>query len=117
MARSLLLWVLCSACASAGPLSSGSRLAATPAAGAPATTDHARGAGDGDKVVVSGHVEVVAADVDRLVHTVRARVQAAGGRVMNEEVSGSAREPPRALVRVRLPPAALPPFLDWLAAE
>jgi hypothetical protein len=68
-------------------------------------------------LVVTGDIQVAAADVDSLVHAVRGRVQAVRGHVVNEEVTGTARDTPRAALRLRLPPAEVPPFVDWLATR
>jgi hypothetical protein len=69
------------------------------------------------EVVATGEVEVAAADVDGLVHAVRARVLSAGGHVLNEDLTGAARDQPRATLRLRLPPPEVPPFVDWLATR
>jgi hypothetical protein len=69
------------------------------------------------KLVVSGRVEVVSPDVDGLVRAVRERARAARGHVMSEEVSGTTRDEPRASLRVRLPPAEVTPFVDWLGTR
>jgi hypothetical protein len=65
------------------------------------------------QVVVTGTIEVASGDVDGLVHAVRARIAAVRGQVMNEEVSGVGS--PRASMRLRLPPAQVAAFTDWLA--
>jgi hypothetical protein len=69
------------------------------------------------QLVVTGQIEAAASDVDALVHAVRARVQEAGGHVMNEEVSGTARDTPRATLRLRLPAPEVAPLCDWLATH
>jgi len=69
------------------------------------------------QLVVTGQVEVATPDVDGLVHAVRTRVQAARGHIMNEEVTGTLGDTPRATLRLRLPPPAVPPFVDWLGAR
>jgi hypothetical protein len=69
------------------------------------------------QLVVTGQVEVATADVDGLVHAVRARVQAARGHVMNEEVTGTLRDTPRATLRLRLPAPEVPLLVDWLATQ
>ena len=69
------------------------------------------------QLVVTGNVEVIAADVDGLVREVRARARAAGGQVVNEEVTGTTRDEPRASLRLRLPPPEVTPFVDWLGTR
>jgi hypothetical protein len=109
--RHLFLLLLFSAAACATTAPAGARpdhLRAEEAASAEAAPE------EREKVVVTGTIEAVAADVDALVRAVRDRVREAGGRVMNEEVTGLARDGTRALMRLRLPPPQVAPFADWL---
>jgi hypothetical protein len=65
------------------------------------------------RTVVTGTIEAVTDDLERLVRALRARVASDGGQVSSEEVT--AGEAPRATMRVRLAPRAVTPFVEWLA--
>jgi hypothetical protein len=69
------------------------------------------------RLLHAGSVELASRDVDGLVHAVRARVHTLGGHLTTEEVTGTARDTPRATLTVRLPPPEVPPFVDWLGAQ
>lgn len=73
------------------------------------------GAG-GEQMIVSGSVVLRTTDVAALVQAVRAHAVEAGGSVVAENVTGNAEEG-RAAMRLRLPPAAIVPFADWLATQ
>jgi len=77
-------------------------------AGAPAAAPEMR--------TISGDVTAVSDDVSGLVDAVRAHAREAGGSVAREDVSGDAQHRQAAVV-LRLPPAALTAFVDWLGAR
>ena len=116
-----LCWVLllcsCGTLSPAGPDAARyKRAEAAPDIGPAHLAEPAPGA-EPPRLVVNGRVEVVSPDIDGLVRAVRERAQAVRGHVMNEEVSGTARDEPRASLRVRLPPAEVTPFVDWLGTR
>jgi hypothetical protein len=68
-------------------------------------------------LVVTGRVDVAADDVAGLVRELRQRVTGARGAIMTEEMTAATGEPPRATLRLRLPPPEVQPLLDWLGAR
>jgi hypothetical protein len=70
-----------------------------------------------EMIVVEGYVTVGLDDVAGGTTAIRARVEGAGGKVMDEGLSGSSPGSTYGTMRVRLPPAAVDDFLAWLATQ
>ena len=68
------------------------------------------------KLVITGALEVSTHDVRQLVDAVRANTHVRGGIVVSDELTG-ARYGVRARLQVRLPPAEVGPFVEWLATQ
>jgi hypothetical protein len=68
------------------------------------------------KLVITGALEIATNDVRQVVEAVRANTHARGGIVVSDELTG-ARYGLRARLQVRLPPAEVAPFVDWLATQ
>jgi hypothetical protein len=89
------------------------------AAGAPpaeAPAPAGRTAARDEKLVVTGEIAAVADDVNGLVAAIGAHAQQVGGSVAREEIGGDAQHHQATMV-LRLPPAAMAPFIDWVAAR
>ena len=65
---------------------------------------------------ISGEVTAITSDVTGLVAAIRARAAQVGGTIAREDVSGEAQHR-HATTVLRLPPAATPPFTDWLGGH
>lgn len=78
---------------------------------APATAAEVR-----EQKTISGEVSVVSGDVVGLVAAIRAHTAEVGGSVAREDVRGDAQHREASAV-LRLPPAAMNPFIDWLGAR
>ena len=65
-----------------------------------------------EALVIEGRLELVVESVVATAEVIRAQVEAAGGRVTNEQLSGAASW--RGSMVVKLPPAQTPAFLTWL---
>jgi hypothetical protein len=67
-----------------------------------------------EKMLVSGDVTAITDDVAGLAAAIRAEAVKVGGAVTSEEMSGDAQHRQAALT-LRLPPATVTSFIDWLA--
>jgi hypothetical protein len=67
----------------------------------------------GEKLMITGAVTAITDDVAGLLAAVRARATEIGGTIANEELSGDAQHRD-ASITLRLPPAAMTAFIDWL---
>jgi hypothetical protein len=115
----VLVWLVggCAfgAAAAEAPLSP--RTAAAPPApegGAPAPAS--ANAHRDEKLVITGDVTAISDDVSGLLAAIDAHAEQAGGSVAREEVGGDAQHR-QATVVLRLPPAAMAPFVEWVAAR
>jgi hypothetical protein len=77
-------------------------------AGKPDTTPEMR--------TITGEVTAISEDVAGLVAAIRAHAVEVGGSIAREDMSGDAQHRQAATV-VRLPPAAVTPFIDWMGAR
>jgi hypothetical protein len=68
------------------------------------------------KLVVEGWINLEVEEVPQVAVAVRERVQTAGGRVVNEQLSGGERSW-SGQMQVKLPPDQVAEFLDWLARQ
>ena len=87
---------------------------ATPGASASLETASGAEPAPGEKLMITGDVTAITDDVAGLAASIRARAVQVGGAVANEEVSGDAQHRQAALT-LRLPPATMSAFIDWLA--
>lgn len=69
-----------------------------------------------EQLVIEGSLHVQVTEVNDLLSGLRAQVEAAGGRVINEQVSGGETSW-SANVKLRLPPAQVEPTVAWLAGR
>ena len=67
----------------------------------------------GEKLMITGEVTGITDDVAGLVAAVRAHAMEVGGSIANEELRGDAQHR-YASITLRLPPAAMAAFIDWL---
>lgn len=72
---------------------------------------------DASKLVVEAWIEMQADDVAQLAVQVRAQVEAAGGRVVSENVISTERTATSAAFELRLPPIQQGAFVGWLASR
>ena len=76
----------------------------------------ARAASDPEKLVITGELTAVTDEVAGLVAAIDAHALEVGGSIAREEISGDAQHR-QASVVLRLPPAALTGFVDWVSAR
>lgn len=88
--------------------------AAAPSSGADALAG--RGGRPDEKLVVTADITAITDDVSSLVAAIDARAAQVGGSVAREEVGGDAQHRAATMV-LRLPPAAMASFVDWVAAR
>ncbi|HJZ87195.1 MAG TPA: DUF4349 domain-containing protein [Polyangia bacterium] len=70
-----------------------------------------------EKLVVEAWVTVVTDDVQPVAQAIRRHVEEIGGHVTEDRVGGVAAASWEGQLKVRLPPATVPAFLDWLARQ
>ena len=102
-------------CALAGGAAKSPPAGLAPAEEPPAASGHAAASAP-EMRRISGEVTAVSNDVAGLVAAIRAHAAEAGGSVAREDVSGDFQHQSASLV-LRLPPAAMTAFIDWLGAR
>jgi hypothetical protein len=75
------------------------------------------GAREPEKLVIEAWIEMQVDDVAGVAASVRARVEADGGRVVSENVVGAAKAASSAAMQLRVLPARQVDFLGWLAGR
>jgi hypothetical protein len=68
------------------------------------------------KLIVEGAITLEVEEVPDVAAAIRERAQAAGGRIVNEQLSGGARSW-SGHMQVKLPPQKVPEFVDWLTKQ
>jgi len=75
--------------------------------------DHVKEPAPGEKLMLTGAVTAITDDVAGLMAAVRAHAAEVSGSIANEELGGDAQHR-YAEITLRLPPAAMSAFIDWL---
>src|SRR3990170_4906499 len=70
-----------------------------------------------EALVVEGWVTLKADSVGKTAAAIRAHVDAAGGRVVAEDLSGGPIDAAYGTMQLRLPPAEAQAFLDWIEKQ
>jgi len=82
----------------------------------PAQVIESAGPKEPEKLVIEAWLEIQADDVAKAAGTIRARVEAAGGRVVSENVVGAGSAASSAAMELRVPPAQAMGVVTWLGA-
>ena len=113
----LMSWSLASCAFQSGSVRSAAERGAEGQAPPPGETANPPAApAAGEMRAISGEVFAVSSDVTALVAAIRAHAAELRGSVAREDVSGDAQHR-QASMALRLPPAALAGFIDWLGAR
>jgi hypothetical protein len=102
---------LVAATSSSSGTSAGSGAPSAPPS-APATDAASRAAAE--RLVVEAWLSLETADVGNAVDAIRARVEAGGGRVVSENVTGAGKSASSAALELRVPPAQATGMATWL---
>lgn len=119
----MLRWIttfalgLATACGGASSYKAGAMAPAAPsavgAAGAPAGNTAVATPTAREQLIIEGWLSVEVENVQRAANDIRARVEAAGGRLINEQLSGSS-DSWSGNLKMRLPPASVAGFVGWI---
>jgi hypothetical protein len=87
-----------------------------PAGPPPAQVIESAGPKEPEKLVIEAWLEIQADDVAQASGAIRARVEAAGGRVVSENIVGAGSAASSAALELRVPPAQAMGVVTWLGA-